>query len=680
MVACLKRTEENAEFHPIVDFLTTSSIYHALTQIHATVDGKTVVISESSVRRDLHFNDEDDITCLTNTTIFENLALMGSKSTSWNEFSTNIASVVICLATGQKFNFSKLTFDEPFNDTYETPKHTTKVFTNMKRQGKGFSRRVTSLFASMLAPPVVKGEGSGQPSEPQPPSSTTQPIIEDTLPQQLPPHLSPTHPPLPPPPNSPPPSPPPLTPGQALHSTRTPHTLPQASMSIPNVAYKAVFKDKGDRVVRVTTTAASFDATHASGLDEGHLKHSYDSPLPGVNTSESDEERIEQHDLTDFIPPTPYDSPLLGGYTPESDESRPNINELMAICIKLSNRILALENSKTAQDLVIQKLRKRVKRLEKALRVKTPGMKLFKIGTSKRKALDKEDASKQGRKSEKTKPMFNVSDFDVLDDAMENVESCCAGPSTSTARDIFEDEMTTIADTIVAIRRARPRKTSVVIHVQARMDADALLATRLQEEEIEQFSIDEQAKFLVETIVARKKFGNKRQRTYPDDENVKRQKIGEPSDTVEEVYIEALYVKYPIIDWEVYSEDTRKYWRIIRDLVNERFSIIEPIDDKEKELWVELKRFFEPDDGDTLWKLQRYMHDPLVWRLYDACGVHHVSLVRGHDIFMLVEKDYPLSKGVLMLTLVNKLLVEQPLEMANELLKKIFIQAERSRQ
>ncbi|GJZ31526.1 putative ribonuclease H-like domain-containing protein [Tanacetum coccineum] len=182
MVACLERTEENAEFHQIVDFPTTSSIHYALTQIHAIVDGKTVVVSESSVRSDLHFNDEDGITCLTNTPIFENLALMGSKSTSWNEFSTNIASVVICLATGQKFNFSKLIFDEPFNDTYETPKHTKKVFTNMKRKGKDFSGRVTSLFASMLAPVVVGGEGSGQTSEPQSPSSTTQPIIEEQIP------------------------------------------------------------------------------------------------------------------------------------------------------------------------------------------------------------------------------------------------------------------------------------------------------------------------------------------------------------------------------------------------------------------------------------------------------------------------------------------------------------------
>ncbi|GJY89341.1 putative reverse transcriptase domain-containing protein, partial [Tanacetum coccineum] len=94
------------------------------------------------------------------------------------------------------------------------------------------------------------------------------------------------------------------------------------------------------------------------------------------------------------------------------------------------------------------------------------------------------------------------------------------------------------------------------------------------------------------------------------------------------------------------------------DLVKERFSTTEPTDDKEKELWVELKRLFEPDYDDTLWKLQRYMHDPLVWRLYDTCGVHHVSSVRGHDIFMLVEKEYPLTRGLMTVMLANKLQVD----------------------
>ncbi|GJY16536.1 hypothetical protein Tco_0386958 [Tanacetum coccineum] len=108
---------------------------------------------------------------------------------------------------------------------------------------------------------------------------------------------------------------------------------------------------------------------------------------------------------------------------------------------------------------------------------------------------------------------------------------------------------------------------------------------------------------------------------------------------VEEVYVEALQVKYPIIDWEVYSEDTR--------------NSTDPTDDKERTLWVELKRLFEPDVDDIL---------------------------RDMIYFMLVEKDYPLSKGVLMLMLVNKLLVEEYSEMANELLKKIFILANRPRQ
>ncbi|GJS51656.1 hypothetical protein Tco_0625018 [Tanacetum coccineum] len=33
---------------------------------------------------------------------------------------------------------------------------------------------------------------------------------------------------------------------------------------------------------------------------------------------------------------------------------------------------------------------------------------------------------------------------------------------------------------------------------------------------------------------------------------------------VEEVYIQALQVKYPIIDWDIFTEESRSYWRIIR--------------------------------------------------------------------------------------------------------------------
>ncbi|GJR73201.1 hypothetical protein Tco_0085566 [Tanacetum coccineum] len=143
--------------------------------------------------------------------------------------------------------------------------------------------------------------------------------------------------------------------------------------------------------------------------------------------------------------------------------------------------------------------------------------------------------------------------------------------------------------------------------------------------------------------------------------------------------VEALQTKYPIIDWEVDSEDTIKDDLVkLWDLVKERFSLTEPTDDKERALWVKLKRLFEPDTDDLL-ELQRYMHDPLTWRLYDTCNVHHVSTEVGLDIFMLVEKDYIMTRGLLMLMLVNKLQVDQHSEMSDELLRKIFILSNRPR-
>ncbi|GJU63826.1 hypothetical protein Tco_1245661, partial [Tanacetum coccineum] len=94
-------------------------------------------------------------------------------------------------------------------------------------------------------------------------------------------------------------------------------------------------------------------------------------------------------------------------------------------------------------------------------------------------------------------------------------------------------------------------------------------------------------------------------------------------------------------------EDLDTLWRSVK----EKFTSAEPVEDMEKALWVELKRLYEPDKDDILWKLQRYMHDPLAWRLYRSCAVHHVSSTRGHDIFKLIEKDYLLTIAVMALML-----------------------------
>ncbi|GKD00843.1 hypothetical protein Tco_1171117 [Tanacetum coccineum] len=80
-------------------------------QLHTLVDGKKIIITESTVRRDLQLEDAKGVDCLPNSTIFEQLALMGLKTIAWNEFSSTMASAIICLATNQKFNFSKYIFE-----------------------------------------------------------------------------------------------------------------------------------------------------------------------------------------------------------------------------------------------------------------------------------------------------------------------------------------------------------------------------------------------------------------------------------------------------------------------------------------------------------------------------------------------------------------------------------------
>nr|GEY32000.1 putative ribonuclease H-like domain-containing protein [Tanacetum cinerariifolium] len=73
---------------------------------------------------------------------------------------------------------------------------------------------------------------------------------------------------------------------------------------------------------------------------------------------------------------------------------------------------------------------------------------------------------------------------------------------------------------------------------------------------------------------------------------------------------------------------------------------------------LELKRLYEPDVEDHLWThTQHIMHAPVEWRLYDTCGVHHV-MFKDMEIFMLVEKNYPLRKALALVMICYKLQME----------------------
>ncbi|GJY69275.1 hypothetical protein Tco_0472257 [Tanacetum coccineum] len=252
MVAYLLKPEGSEDFQQIVDFLNTSHIKFALTEnptiytsliqqfwqtaststledgeveITATIDGQLKTITEASLRRHLKLEDADGISSLPNSEIFEQLALMGyasdsdkltfqkghfspqwrflihtilhclsPKKTAWEQFSSNIATAIICLATNRTFNFSKMIFEGmvknldsrskflmyprfiqillnkhqrlllPHKRTYVAPTLTQKLFSNMRRVSKGYTGVNIPLFSSMLVQgPIQQGEGSTVP-------------------------------------------------------------------------------------------------------------------------------------------------------------------------------------------------------------------------------------------------------------------------------------------------------------------------------------------------------------------------------------------------------------------------------------------------------------------------------------------------------------------------------------
>ncbi|GJU18495.1 hypothetical protein Tco_1146461 [Tanacetum coccineum] len=815
MVAYLKKPEGSEGFHQIVDFLNASHIRYALTEnptiyvslikqfwqtttaktldngeieLTATIDGKVKTITEGSVRRHLQLADADGISSLPTTKIFEQLSLMGyvstsdkltfqkghfspqwrflihtilhclsPKKTSWEQFSSNIATAIICLATNKKFNFSKLIFDgmvknldskhkflmyprfiqvflnkhkrllQPHTRLYIAPTHTQKLFSNMKRASKGYTRENIPLFPAMIVQgPVVQGEGSTHPVEshhtPTSAPSTSQPPISPT----------------------------------SRRTNRQESVVPQPrSPTQTPVADEAASTGVDVRYGGATTTVTGLEAGQGSGN-------------------------------IDKTPTMPHDSPL-----PRKVESLET----------------DLKQTKQIYGAAYTKLIKKVKKLEKIVK-SNQARRMAKIVISNNED-DLEDPSKHGRKITNIDQDPGISlvqhdveiqrryehdmEFDFVFDAAKEVSTAekdvstaeqvsttgvavttasVAVSTTSPTRNIrvsTADDIT-MAETLVYIKKSatkdkdkgkmdesktvktktklqqeqerldfeaamrlqaeldeKERQRIARVHevassfnveewedIQARVEVDEELVQRLQAEEREKYTEVKQALNQRKWYFAAKRAEERRnkppiqaqQRTYMSNyiKHIRGYTLQQLRESeVDRVVLElAAGSSKRAAEEELDQESTRNYWKIIRvgnhtevhhffddilkafdrddlvmlwSLVKEKFNSTEPTDDKEREIWVELKRLFKPDTDDELWKLQKHIHD-LTWNLYDSCGVHHVSIEKGIDIYMLVEKEYLLSRGTLTLMLVAKLLVDQDNKMSRELLRKIFMQAE----
>ncbi|GKF12704.1 hypothetical protein Tco_0050630, partial [Tanacetum coccineum] len=307
----------------------------------------------------------------------------------------------------------------------------------------------------MLALQAVEGEGSGQPTKPQhTPTTASSSHVEPipTVASSSSSHPKKTH--------------------KRRKAERKVTEIPQSSKPTNLDADEAIHEERGDSVERVATTAASLDAEQDSG-----------SP----RCQETMGDTIAQTRFERVSTPS-YDLPLLGVNTPGSDEERIELKELVDMCTKLSDRVLNLENVKDSQALEIKKLKKRVKKLERKNKSRTPQQKrrVYKPSVeSSEESLGEKNASKQGRNSDKIKElnvvvdehMFDLSDLaatKVLIDQEEPIElvedkgSIVVDVSFGSHTRLVDDSTTddfTLAETLMAIRSSasRPQKVKGVV-------------------------------------------------------------------------------------------------------------------------------------------------------------------------------------------------------------------------
>nr|GFA55715.1 hypothetical protein [Tanacetum cinerariifolium] len=474
----------------------------------------------------------------------------------------------------------------------------------------------------MLANQEEEGKGLGHPSKPQPPPSTAQPTNKDPIPDVASSSHQKTQ-----------------TPRQALNKV---NELPQTGEPIPNVVDEDVYKEWEDRVEKAATTVASLDVEQASG----NINRTQSTIMPnvplhqgiGAHGSLRSQEAMGGS-IAQARSERSNDPPLSRGHTLGiREDSIELIKELMETCTKLSIRVLSLEESKTAQDLVITRLQLRVKKLEKkkkkARTLQPLKRRLFKVRveSSVDENLDEEDPSKQGKRkvtltqvsaqgeahSQEYQPedqLGVLSAAKVLADAArKNVQSYTRRRrAVSTGSDGISTASRLFSIAEESISTAGASCQLVLLQEQDRLGYEA--AVRLQEElddeERQRMSrVHEAAQSFTEeeweNIRARVKAKEELARRLRAEERSKYSEVDQAKilklEVLREVQKKNLIMK--VLRGKKTNEASGDDLVMLWSLVKERSSLTVPTDDKEITLWVELKRLFELDTNDTLWKLQ----------------------------------------------------------------------------
>nr|GEU87513.1 putative ribonuclease H-like domain-containing protein [Tanacetum cinerariifolium]GEX77308.1 putative ribonuclease H-like domain-containing protein [Tanacetum cinerariifolium] len=248
-------------------------------------------------------------------------------------------------------------------------------------------------------------------------------------------------------------------------------------------------------------------------------------PQTSVPTSVTDEaineeiddslERAATTTRSERVSKTSNDPLLVGVNTPQSEEDSLKLTELMKLCNKLQQRVLDLETTKTTQDLNIDSLKRRLKKLERRKRSRSNRLKrLYKVDLSARV----ESSVDKGLDLGGEEVFVAQQDEKVIE---KEVDADQIQVTTVATTPLISIDEATLAQALAELKHAKPKAKAkgIVFHEPEESTTTATTATtattsipktKSQDKEkakmIKELNDEEKAKLFMQLLEKRRKF------------------------------------------------------------------------------------------------------------------------------------------------------------------------------
>nr|GEW03025.1 hypothetical protein [Tanacetum cinerariifolium] len=649
------------------------------TKILATVDGILRTVTESSLRINLKLQDEKGISSLPDMEFFENLTLMGynispnqkftfqkgqyshqwkyliytimqclsPKSTGFNEFSSNIATALICLATNRTYNFSKMIFDGMVKNV----NNKVSKFLMYLRQ---YTRRAR-IAQSLALPPVAdepesplrdvnQGEACPTDSDFEADQDRATIAKTSTLPHDSAPRVTS-----------------PAAAEGSIQQTLNELTALCTSLQRQHSELISKFEDQELEINRLKSRVKLLE--DREGVDAERSRD--DAPIKGRNLDEKEAAAERVSDDTEEMATvlTSIDATTVlasrVAEVPTGSRSIPTAGPSAAEVPTGSDVVptagLIFATSTVVTPYIRRKGKETMVESETLKKKKIQEQMYIQMARQLEEKMER-DAQRMNEQIARDAEIARIhaeEELQIMIDGLDRSNEALAKylqEYHQFATELpFERRIELISDLIkyqdnyAKVYKFQTQQRKPWYKKQKKDYYMAVIKSNLgwKLEDFIPMGSKEEAERLKRNGLSLEQKSVKKLKTseeVPEEakspDEVLEEKVKEMMQLVliEEVYVEALQVKHHIIDRKA--------------LVKESLSNRKPTSNKEMELWVELKRLYEPDNEDQLWThTQNLMHALVEWKLYDTCGVHHVT-AKDKEIFMLVEKDYPLRKGL----------------------------------